>query len=71
MIDEDTVIMAISDNRSFQYIQEYPKATFIVIEPGDTRTDWKGARLYLEIDSFERYDEHLVEIMAGRLSSRS
>jgi hypothetical protein len=59
MIDENTVIMAIGDNRSFQYLQENPKASFIVIEPGDSPTDWKGARLYLEMDSFERYGELL------------
>jgi hypothetical protein len=30
-----------------------------VVEPGDSRTDWKGARVYLELDSFERYGELL------------
>lgn len=59
MIDEDTIIMAIGDNRSFQYLQENPKASFIVVEPGESPTEWKGARLYLEIDSFERYGELL------------
>jgi hypothetical protein len=59
MIDEDTVIMAIGDNRTFQYLQENPKASFIVVEPGESPTDWKGARLYLEMDSFERYGELL------------
>lgn len=59
MIDEDTVIMAIGDNRSFQYLQENPKAVFIVIEPGSSPAEWKGARLYLEMDSYERYGELL------------
>lgn len=59
MIDEDTVIMAIGDNRSFKNLQENPKASFIVIEPGTSPTAWKGARLYLEVDSFERYGEVL------------
>jgi hypothetical protein len=59
MIDEDTVIMAIGDNRSLAYLQENPKAGFIVIEPGQSPTDWRGARLYLEVDSFERYGELL------------
>jgi hypothetical protein len=59
MIDEDTVIMAIGENRSLQYLQENPKATFIVVEPGDSPTDWKGARVYLELDTFERYGEIL------------
>jgi hypothetical protein len=59
MIDEDTVIMAIGDNRSYQYLQENPKASFIVIEPGDSPMQWKGVRLYLEVDSFERFGELL------------
>lgn len=59
MIDEDTVVMAIGDNRSFKYLQDNPKASFIVVEPGDSPTDWKGARLYLEMESFERYGEVL------------
>lgn len=59
MIDEDTVIMAIGDNRSFRNLQENPKASFIVIEPGTAPHTWKGARLYLELDSVERYGEVL------------
>lgn len=57
MMDEDTVIMAIGDNRTLQYLQENPKAGFLVVEPGNAPGEWKGARLYLEVDSFERYGE--------------
>lgn len=59
MIDEETVIMAIGENRSLQNLQENPKASFIVVEPGESPTEWKGARLYLEMDSYERYGELL------------
>jgi hypothetical protein len=59
MISEDTVIMAIGDNRSLQYLQENPKASFIVVEPGETPAEWKGARIYIEVESFERYGEVL------------
>ena len=59
MIDEDTVIMAIGDNRSYRNLQENPKAAFIVVEPGGSPTEWKGARVYLEVDSLERYGELL------------
>ncbi len=65
MIDENTVVMAIGDNRSFQYLQENPKASFIVVEPGDAPTQWKGARLYLEMESFERYGEVLDSFRAN------
>jgi len=33
MIDENTVIMGIGQNRSFSNLQENPKAVFIVVEP--------------------------------------
>ena len=59
MIDENTVVMAIGDNRSFRNLQKNPKAAFIVVEPGDSPAQWKGVRLYLEVDSYERYGELL------------
>lgn len=48
MVDENTVIMGIGKNRTFQYLKENPKAVFIVIEPGKSMLEWKGARVYLE-----------------------
>lgn len=59
MIDEETVIMAIGENRSFKYLQENPKASFIVVEPGESPATWKGVRIYLKMDSYERYGEVL------------
>jgi len=75
MIDEDTIIMAIGDNRSFKYLQENPKASFIVIEPGESPATWKGVRLYLEVIEFERYGEVLdsfrekIRKVAGKKSA--
>jgi len=65
MIDEDTVIMAIGDNRSAHYLKENPKASFIVVEPGDAPATWKGARLYLEVEAFEGYGEVLDSFRAN------
>jgi len=53
MIDENTVVMGIGKNRSFRNLKENPKAVFIVMEPGDTVFDWKGARVYLEAIDME------------------
>jgi hypothetical protein len=53
MIDENTVIMGIGENRSFRNLKENPRAVFIVMEPGDTVFDWKGARVYLEAIDIE------------------
>ena len=43
MIDENTVVMAIGDNRSYKYLQENPRASFIVIEPGGAPATWTAA----------------------------
>jgi len=53
MIDENTVVMGIGRNRSFKNLQENPHAVFIVMEPGETIMDWKGARVYLEVTEIE------------------
>lgn len=77
MIAEDTVIMAIGNNRTYQNLQENPKATFIVVEPGANPQEWKGVRLYLEVDAFERYGELLdsfrekIRKMAGNESAEA
>ena len=75
MIDEETIIMGIGDNRTYENLQENPKATFIVVEPGDTPMTWKGARLYLQLDVAEAYGELVDSIrekirkMAGSKSA--
>lgn len=53
MIDESTVVMGIGRNRSFANLQENSKAVFMVVEPGETLMDWKGARVYLEALAIE------------------
>jgi hypothetical protein len=53
MIDENTVVMGIGPNRSFANLQKNPNAVFIVVEPGETVMDWKGARVYLEALAIE------------------
>ena len=67
MIDENTVVMGIGNNRSFRNLQENPKAAFIVMEPGETLMDWKGARLYLEaleIDEEGSFCDQIKENLA-------
>jgi hypothetical protein len=53
MIDENTVVMGIGQNRSFRNLQRNPKAVFIVVEPGESAADWRGARVYLEAAEME------------------
>ncbi|NVL93236.1 MAG: pyridoxamine 5'-phosphate oxidase family protein [Desulfobacterales bacterium] len=57
MIDENTIVMGIGNNRSFRNLERNPKAVFIVMEPGQTVLDWKGARVYLEAVDMETEGE--------------
>jgi hypothetical protein len=65
MVDENTVIMGIGRNRTFRNLQENPKAVFIVMEPGKTAMDWKGARVYLEVVDLESGGGFFDEVKAG------
>jgi hypothetical protein len=65
MIDENTVVMGIGRNRTFRNLQENPKAVFMVVEPGKTVMDWKGARVYLEVLDLESGGGFFEEIKAG------
>lgn len=62
MMDENTVVMAIGENRSFRNLQRNPKAAFIVIEPGETAMDWNGVRVYLEAIDMETSGEFYQQI---------
>lgn len=49
MIDENTVTMACGKNRTFANLQENPNAVYLIIESGETLSDWKGVRVYLKM----------------------
>lgn len=53
MVDKQTVVMGIGNNRSFRYLKANPKAVFTIVEPGESAMDWKGCRVYLEAVSME------------------
>lgn len=65
MIDENTVVMGIGDNRSFRNLERNPKAVFMVGKPGETVADWKGARVYLEAVDMETSGAFFYEIKHG------
>lgn len=62
MIDENTIIMGIGQNRSFRNLERNPKAVFIVMEQGETVMDWKGSRVYLEATDMETEGDFYNEI---------
>ena len=76
MTDENTVVMAIGNNRSLENIIENPKAVFIFMEPGASPVEWKGARVYLEAvaintegDLFDQLKEKISRV-AGEHSAK-
>lgn len=53
MIDEKTIVMGLGKNRTFAYLQENPYGVFMIMEPGQTPTEWKGVRLYVKMTGCE------------------
>jgi hypothetical protein len=49
MIDEKTVIVAFARGRTFANLEENPHAVFMIMEPGEGLSDWKGVRVYLKM----------------------
>ena len=41
--DEETVIVALGENRTYEYLRENPHAVFTIVESGETIADWKGS----------------------------
>ena len=62
MIDKNTVIMGIGENRTFKNLLENPKAVFFVVEPGETMMKWKGVRIYLTVESIEKEGDFFIQI---------
>jgi hypothetical protein len=54
MLDENTVVMGIGRNRSLANLEDNPKAVFIFMEPAQSALEWKGARVYLDVESIEK-----------------
>ena len=48
MTDEKTVVMGLGKNRTMANLKENPYAVYLIMEPGETITDWKGVRVYLK-----------------------
>jgi hypothetical protein len=70
MVDEKTVIMGISKNRTFENLRENPNAVFMIMEPGKTLTEWKGIRVYLTVKQYETSGERL-EAIRSQIAQRA
>lgn len=49
MIDEKTIVMGLTRNRTLSYLQENPNAVFMIMEPGRALSEWKGLRIYVRM----------------------
>ena len=53
MIDEETVVLATRECRSYRNLRENPSAVMLVTEVGEIGRQTKGLRLYLELVAAE------------------
>lgn len=59
MVDEKTVVMALGNGRTLEYLQENPHAVYLIMEPGASVMDWKGLRVCLLMKACETSGEGL------------
>jgi hypothetical protein len=77
MLDEQTVIMGLGQNRTLQNLQENPHAAFTIVKPGETLQNRKGLRVYLKMHTCEKEGKQLDQIrsriaaMAGETAARN
>ena len=64
MIDEKTIIMGLTRNRTLSYLQENPSAVFMIMEPGQALSEWKGVRIYVKMTDCSTAGEQLDKIKA-------
>ena len=68
MINEETIIMGLTKNRTLSYLQENPNAVFMIMEPGKTLSEWKGVRVYVKMTDCSTAGETL-EKMKTKIAS--
>jgi hypothetical protein len=64
MIDEKTIVIGLSKNRTFANLQENPYACYLIMEPGKTLPEWKGVRIYLKMAGCHTSGEKLDNLKA-------
>jgi hypothetical protein len=62
MVDEKTIVMGLTRNRTLSYLQENPNAVFTIMEPGKTLSEWKGVRVYVLLTGLATEGEQLERI---------
>lgn len=70
MVDEKTIVMALSKNRTFANLQENPNACYLIMEPGNALPEWKGIRIYLKMTECRTSGEK-VDLMKKQLVEKA
>ena len=64
MTDENTVVVGLGHNRTFTNLRENPHAVFMIMQPGEDASSWKGVRVYLKMTEFQESGRKLDVIRA-------
>jgi hypothetical protein len=70
MIDENTIVLASRECRSYRNLRENPEAAIMIAEPGEIRHDSKGVRVYLQLAAIET-DGELLESFRKDVAARA
>jgi hypothetical protein len=62
MIDEETLVVGLGNNRTYSYLRENPRAVYTVVQTGDNTGEWKGVRVYLIVKESVTSGEMLERI---------
>jgi len=65
MVDEKTILMGSGTNRTLANLRENPKAVFLIMEPGQSITEWKGVRIYVTMKQCDTSGPNLDKIRAA------
>ena len=69
MVDDETVIVMVGDNRTYANLQENPSASLLVTLHGKTGMQQEGCRLYLKVRSID--DEgKMFDAIKGKVRAR-
>lgn len=65
MPDAKSIVMGSGSNRTLANLRQNPKACFLVMEPGESVPEWKGARIRVEMTECHTEGPKLEEIRAA------
>jgi hypothetical protein len=64
MVDEKTIIMGLTKNRSLSNLRDNPNAVFMIMEPGKSISEWKGLRIYVKMTDLSTAGDKLDKMKA-------